>query len=109
MGDDGPLSNGSIPYNSTLDGTNGSLRPLPGRTRRKRHHRGKREHQSFCKRFYARWIKGFATSFSSLFVAVALWYGTYILLGRAASTSLAYSPLTIVVVVDRSGSHQYWN
>lgn len=67
------------PYSATLDGT-GGLRPLPGRPRRKRHGRRSKYHhsssssQSFGKRFYARWFKGFASSFSSLFVAVALWY-----------------------------------
>ena len=75
------LANGggtAFPYSSTLDGT-GSLRPLPGRARRKRQNRRRKYEQSgsqsFSKRFYARWIKGFATSFSKLFVAVALWYG----------------------------------
>ena len=70
------------PYSTAtgaLDSTT-SLRPLPGRPRRKRqgargkYHRSSKR-QSFCKRCYARWIKGTASSFSSLVLAVALWYG----------------------------------
>lgn len=73
-----PTTNPIYPYSAALDGT-GGLRALPGRPRRKRQGRDKNHHhhhrQSFSKRLYNRWIIGFCSSFSSLFLAVALWYG----------------------------------
>ena len=66
-------------YSAALDGT-GDLRPLPGRARRKRgkfQRTSSSERQSFAKRCYARWFKGFASFFlgsGALIVAVALWY-----------------------------------
>ena len=46
---------------------------LPGRAK-KRKSRSSSSRRSFWKRCYNRWIQGFVVSFSSLFLAVVLWY-----------------------------------
>lgn len=64
---------------STIPSGHGNItekqRPLPGRPKRRRDLAlTRRKSRSFWTRLYTRWIQGIVTSFSSLFLALVLWY-----------------------------------